>query len=195
MNLKIPSRFETERLILRPYKTGDGRQFFNMIKNDNREHLREILGYITDSEDMNKIEQWIQTLALDWVKHDRFVLSYWQKGTNNFLGHIWIEPINWKVPTFEIGWFIEKNHQGKGYATEATKKALELLFKYLQADEVIVRVREHGPYNIKSKDVAERCGFIKLGFFHNEIKLEDGTLISETHYKMSKKDYIREEIG
>lgn len=188
MTLKIPNQFETKRLILRSYRKGDGKEFFDMVQNGNREHLKDILGYITETQDINKIESWIQDLASDWDKNKRFVLSYWQKETITFLGHIWIEPIDWKEFAFEIGWFIDKNYQGKGYATEAAKKALEITFKYLRAQKVMVSVREQGPYSEKSKKIAERCGFIKIGISHDSIKLEDGTLICETQYKMLKKD-------
>ncbi|MFW9897276.1 MAG: GNAT family N-acetyltransferase [Candidatus Thorarchaeota archaeon] len=193
MPIKIPSQFETKRLILRPYRVGDGQAFFDMVENGNRVHLKDILGNITESNDINKIENWIKELASDWNRHNRFVLSYWQKTTQNFLGHIWIEPIDWNLPAFEIGWFIDKNQQGKGYVTEATKKAIDFIFKDLQADNIIVRVRETKPYNIKSKNVAERCGFKKEGFYQDNIKLEDRTLISETHYKMLKEDYVNNE--
>ncbi len=163
-----------------------------MVENDNRQYLREILEYITDTEDVNKIESWIRELASDWDKNIRFVLCYWQKTTLKFLGHIWIEPIDWKIPSFEIGWFIDKNYQGKGYVTEASKKALEFVFKYLHVDKVIARIREIGLYNIKSKNIAERYGFIKEGFYRDNIKLEDGTLLIETHYIMLKNNHRNE---
>lgn len=106
--LEIPSQLETDRLILRSYRAGDGQFFFDMVENGNREHLKEILGYITETKDVNKIEIWIQGLAADWHAHNRFVLSFWEKHTCKFFGHIWMEPIDWKIPLFEMGWFVKK---------------------------------------------------------------------------------------
>lgn len=188
-SLKIPTQLNTKHLILRPYRNGDGNSFFEMVENGNREYLREILGYITDSNDVQKIESWIRELASDWDNRNRFVLSYWEKISNKFLGHIWIEPINWKMPLFEIGWFIEKNKQGQGYVTEAIKKALEFIFNNLKAHKVIARIREYGLYYTKSKNVAKRCGFIKEGHLRDSVKLEDGSFVSELYYGMLKEDY------
>jgi RimJ/RimL family protein N-acetyltransferase len=185
----IPIQLNTKRLILRPYRKGDGNSFFEMVENGNREYLREILGYITDTKDVQKIESWLQELASDWDNRNRFVLSYWEKITNKILGHIWIEPINWKIPLYEIGWFIEKNQQSQGYVTEAIKKALEFIFKYLEAHKVVAKIREYGPYYIKSKNVAERCGFIKEGHLRDSVKLEDGSFVSELYYGILKEDY------
>ncbi|MFX0212044.1 MAG: hypothetical protein ACFFDT_39075 [Candidatus Hodarchaeota archaeon] len=43
-SLKIPSQFETERLILRPYKEQDSSDFLRMLNHGNREYLKELLG-------------------------------------------------------------------------------------------------------------------------------------------------------
>jgi len=46
---------------------------------------------------------------------------------------IWIEPVDWDVPCFEIGWFIDKGLEGRGYAYEAALAGLGFIFDELEA--------------------------------------------------------------
>ncbi|MHA1946381.1 MAG: GNAT family N-acetyltransferase [Candidatus Hodarchaeales archaeon] len=59
---------------------------------------------------------------------------------------MWIEPKNWDLFIFEIGWFVVINKQRKGFPTEATHCALKFLFQHLNAQKVIVTVRDHDEF-------------------------------------------------
>lgn len=192
--LEIPDVIETKRFILRPYQEGDGQMFFDMLEHDNRDHLQELLGLVASSDEIEFVEKWICDLGKDWKDHDRFVMGIWSKSTQDFLGHLWIEPMNWDSGHFEIGWFVDKNHQGKGIITEATIRALIFIFNNLNAHKVTVRVRENGPYAMKSKNIAERCGFIYEGLLRETIKLENGDYTSETYYGLLKSEFVSLEI-
>ncbi len=188
MLLELPSKLETERLIMRPYQAGDGLSFLKMLKR-NKEYLGELLGPITESNDIDEIEIYIRKLAADWIVRNRFILSFWDKTSLKYLGHIWIEPLDWRIPNFELGWFIDKEYQGKGYTTEAAKGALAFIFKNLNANKITVKVREHGQYYKKSKRIAERCGFVKEGKLRNSVRTHfDNLLVNETYYGLLKEE-------
>ncbi|MHA2233690.1 MAG: GNAT family N-acetyltransferase, partial [Candidatus Hodarchaeales archaeon] len=82
------------------------------------------------------------------------------KQSGEYVGQIWIEPKKWEVPSFGLGWFQEKTHQGQGFAAEAAKAGIHFLFNHLQAHKIIVLTRDD---NVKSSKLAERCGFTKEG--------------------------------
>ena len=139
--------------------------------------------------EIDEVEHYVRKLAADWIIHNRFVLSFWEKTSSRYLGHIWIEPLDWRIPNFEIGWFIDKEYQGKGLTTEAAKAALSFIFKNLKAEKVTVRVREFGPHSEKSKQIAERCGFVKEGRLRNSVRTHlDNILVSETYYGLLKEE-------
>ncbi|MFX1508122.1 MAG: GNAT family N-acetyltransferase [Promethearchaeota archaeon] len=186
MLLDLPSELKTERLILRPYQVGDGLPFFDML-NRNREYLGELLGPITESNELDDIEIYIRKLSADWIIRNRFVLSFWEKDSSTYLGHIWIEPLDWRIPNFELGWFITEEYQGKGLTTEAANAAVAFIFKNLKAEKVTVRVREYGPHYEKSKRVAEKCGFIEEGKLRNSVRTNfEDKLVNETYYGLLK---------
>lgn len=188
-SLKIPSQLETERLILRPYKEQDSSDFLCMLNNGNREYLKELLGDISQITDEIEIKHVLRELSDSWFAHEIFVLSFWEKKSMLYLGHIWIQPINWDLPHFEVGWFVEKNHQGLGFVTEAAIESIKFIFKYLNAHNIRVRVREHPPYHLKSKRIAEKCGFKKEGFLRDTVKLEDGTIFGETYFGLLREEF------
>ncbi|MHA2249640.1 MAG: GNAT family N-acetyltransferase, partial [Candidatus Kariarchaeaceae archaeon] len=188
-NLSLPLSIESERLFLRPYQHGDGQSFFKMLEDGNREYLDELLGGISKAVDSNETEKWVADLAHDWEIKERFVLGIWDKFNETYYGHIWIEPINWELPHFEIGWFVDKNHQGKGIITEATRRSIKFIFDDLQGQNIRVRVRDHGLYAQRSINIAERCNFRKEGLLRDTVKLDDGSIISEHYFSLLKTEF------
>lgn len=185
MLVDIPSHLETERLILRPYQPGDGKQYFSQLKN-NAEHLREHVDEVTTIENEEQAEIRIRELAADWVTRNRFVMGIWEKASNALVGQIWIEPKKWDVPLFEIGWFVQRDREGRGIVTEATKRCLTFLFEDLHAHKVEVRARET---NVKSMKVAERCGFVREGFLRDNARIGDKKWVGLLCYGMLKGEY------
>jgi RimJ/RimL family protein N-acetyltransferase len=64
-----------------------------------------------------------------------------------------LNPEGW--PGFELGWTLAREYWGRGYATEAARRALAYAFDDLKRDHVISLIR---PANAPSIRVAERLG-------------------------------------
>lgn len=182
----IQDFYETKRLIIRPYRSGDEIAFLEMLTNGNRQYLDELLGSIVQEEDIEKIKKYVQERNKDWKTEKRFVMSYWEKKNKIYLGHIWIEPQDRNLRIYEIGWFIRKKRQGEGLATEAVRKALEFVFSILKASKAVVTVREHGIYKEKSKKLAKRCGFKPEGIIRQSVQIFNsegpGPIVDVFHY-------------
>jgi RimJ/RimL family protein N-acetyltransferase len=76
-----------------------------------------------------------------------------------FIGRagLW-NPEGW--PGLEVGWLIDPEHQGRGYATEAAVAAIDFAFDRLGRDEVIsITV----PHNTASRRVMEKAGLTDTG--------------------------------
>ena len=190
MLLDVPSRLETERLILKPYKPGDGQWLYAMYR-ENSVHLSESIegiksGFGLDLTNPDEAETFVRQLVSDWAAHRRFIYSVWEKDTENYVGDIWIECIDWDIPMHEIGYLLVKDHVGKGFATEGTKAALGMVFNCLKANKASLTC---GKDNIPSYRVAERCGFIREGCLRAEIRRKDGTLIDKFYYGMLKTEF------
>lgn len=67
-----------------------------------------------------------------------------------------------------IGYSLSKNHNGKGYATEAVKLVLEYAFTNLKLHRIEAGVM---PHNIGSIRVLEKAGFKKEGISKSNVKI------------------------
>ena len=141
--LEIPSRFETDRLVLRTYEKGDGEHLFALLeRGNNRELLKEHLDEAKEVLTLEDAEVNVRKHAAEWISRERFVMGIWNKKSEAFMGEIWIEPKNWDVPSFELGYYIDPEREGKGIATEAAKRSVKFLFDDLKAHKVIIITRD-----------------------------------------------------
>ncbi|MHA2428466.1 MAG: GNAT family N-acetyltransferase [Candidatus Hermodarchaeia archaeon] len=182
----LPEKLESQRLLIRRYSEGDGKALFALLeRNNNREFLFPNVEEVATIKTVEDAEIKTQRHKLEWETRKRFVLGIWEKTTNIYIGEIWIEPNQWKVPSFEIGWFLDKGYLGKGLATEAARRSIEFIFQDLRAHKVIVIARDT---NLQSIKLAERLGFKKEGHFR-EARIEHGTRYGLVYYGMLKTEF------
>jgi aminoglycoside 6'-N-acetyltransferase len=120
----------------------------------------------------------IRSFVSSWSTLSAFFMGVFLKDTQQFVAQIYVGVVSWDLPEFEIGYFVDMEHEGKGYVTEATKGALRFVFEHLGA----YRVRlECDDTNERSYRVAERCGMVQEGHIRenkiNPDKSISGTLI------------------
>jgi RimJ/RimL family protein N-acetyltransferase len=184
--LDIPTQLEAERLIIRRYAEGDGQGLYLLLeRNDNRnklaEHVDEATEVRTAVEAEIKIRQWVA----DWVARTRFVMCLCFKSSQEQVGQIWIEPRNWDVPSFELGWFLDSGFWGKGLAAEAARCAMKFIFEFLHAHKIIVITRDN---NERSYRLAQRLGFTKEGHLR-ECSVKNGLRWGLFYYGMLRNEY------
>ncbi len=184
--LDVPTRLDTERLIVRKYTEGDGRELHLLLeRNRNREFLRENVEEVSSIKTEEEAEIRVRKHSAEWFARDRFVMGIWLKSENKYVGEIWIEPKKWEVPSFEIGWFLDQGYQGRGVAEEAARRSLEFLFGNFNAHKVIAITRDT---NSKSIKLAERLGFCKEGHLR-ECGIEDGKRYGLIYYGMLRTEF------
>jgi RimJ/RimL family protein N-acetyltransferase len=140
---------ETDRLKLRMWREQDFEPYAEMCADP------EIMRYL-GGKTLNRLEAW---------RHMAFLIGHWdllgyghwaveEKASGAFAGRVgFLNPADW--PGFEIGWTLGRNFWGKGYATEAARRALEFGFDDLNRRHVISLIH---PDNKASIRVAERLG-------------------------------------
>ncbi|MFX1318133.1 MAG: GNAT family N-acetyltransferase [Promethearchaeota archaeon] len=184
---KLPEDLETDRLLIRKYKAGDGAAVLALLeRNHNRQFLLPNVEEVAKIKDIAAAEANVRQHADEWEAQIRFVMGIWRKKDSLYIGEIWIEPNQWKVPSFELGWFLDSGVLGKGFATEAANRSLTFIFSNLQAHKVIVISRDT---NLRSIKLAERLGFKREGHFR-EARIENGTRYGLVYFGLLKSEYI-----
>lgn len=156
---------ETERLIIRPPRKGDAIPINNAIQRS----LTELTRWMpwaadpslkTSEEFIEKgIEQW------DRSKQQDFPMIIELKANNQIISASGFnENSQPDVPMFEIGYWVDSQHSGKGYVTEAVKAMTKYAFNNLKAVRVQICAQAE---NSKSIAVAKRCGYIQEAILKN----------------------------
>lgn len=182
MDDNLPKFLEAERIYLKAYDIEDAKEFY-LVLVENREYLKPYINEASTINSINDAKKRIMELINDWNTRTRFVLGIWLKSSKSYIGQIWIEPNNWDVPSFELGWFLALSQQRQGLAIEAGKIAIQFIFNHLKAHKIIVITRDD---NFKSYTLAERLGFVKEGHLRDHSVKKDGTRVGLDYYGMLK---------
>jgi RimJ/RimL family protein N-acetyltransferase len=142
-------QIESDRLILRQWRLDDFESYLELCQDP------EVMRFL-GGKTFDRLECW---------RHMAFMVGHWQllgygpwaveeKATGRFVGRVgFLNPEGW--PAFELGWTLSHKFWGRGYATEAARRALGYGFDELDKDHVISLI---DPKNTKSIKVAERLG-------------------------------------
>lgn len=163
---------ETERLILREWHEKDADEYFELYKNPEVEDAGAKI-----CENINESLESVRSL-INCQESWAIVL----KENNRIIGSIFLSDINRHDRYKEMEYVISENYQKKGYATEAVKRVLKYAFTEL--DLLVVAVC-HYPYNIKSKRVIEKCGFM----YEGTLRKYSRNLTDSIRYSMTKEEW------
>lgn len=189
--LDVPEQLETERLILRPYRAGDGSAYLDVCLRNKRHLLPYESGNpALDVENLDDAETLVRQFAVDWMARNAFFLGAWRKPSGEFAAQIYIGVVSWELPEFEIGYFVDCRYEGQGYVVEATRAAIDFCFNHLGAYRLRLGCNQT---NLRSQKVAERCGFIREGFIrqtHPTILNPDQTFSGDYLYGLLRSEYL-----
>ena len=187
LNSTVPAVFESERLILRSYRAGDGPVYYAAGLR-NRDHLNRfesdnVVMQLKDEEDAETV---VRELAELWNDGKSFFIGCFEKTSQDFVAQVYVGVVNQELPGFQIGFFVDKEYEGQGYVTEAVMATLKFVFHHLHAHKVSAECDEA---NVRSIRVLERCGFTREGLLRENKCRVDGTISGTLHYGILQKEY------
>ena len=155
--------FTSERLIYRPYKTGD---IDTLVKLCNEKTYRRWFWFLPKLNEKRAKEQIENNIAM-WsrgidIAKDQFFFAIETKETGELIGSVHVSKYHGrqKLKDFEVGFDIGEAYQNKGYATEATLEIMKWAFQKMSeigATPKIVGKAQHK--NFASQKVLEKAGF------------------------------------
>jgi len=187
MLFEFPIQFESERLSLRSYRPGDGKWYYAMSLK-NRGHLSryEAENVAANIASEEAAEVLVRELAAEWAAHNCFFIGAFDKRSGEFVAQIYVGPVDWLLPEFQIGYFADVDHEGLGFVTEGVMATLTILFDKLNAHRVRLECDET---NTRSIRVAERCHMIREGHLRENKRISDGRYTGSYIYGLLKSEY------
>lgn len=161
---------ETERLILREIELSDAQGMFEL---DSDYDVHKYLGEPVVNSIEESIEK-IKNIQNQYLVNGVGRLAVIEKSSNTFLGWagLKLEAPRPHHPEqyYDIGYRLIKKFWGKGFATEASKAALDYGFKQLKISDIYADVDAN---NTASKKVLEKMGLKYIKSFDDEGFLVD----------------------
>ena len=162
--IDFPEEFETERLLIRMPHPRDGKAVHEAIE-ASRNELKPWLPFAQKEQSAEDVEVNIRNAYIAFMKREDLRLLIYLKETGEFIASSGLHRIDWSIPKFEIGYWIDSRHSGKGYMTEAVKGITNFAFEELKARRIEIKCDEN---NIKSRAVPERLGYNLEGILIND---------------------------
>jgi RimJ/RimL family protein N-acetyltransferase len=182
----IPESFETERLVIRMARPGDGTAL-NQAVLESEDRLKPWFPWAQEMPSVEDSEVLMRGWHAKYISREDLQLLLFLKEENILIGCSGLRPHNWDVPKFEIGYWIRTGYEGRGYVTEAVNGITQFGFDTLGAERLMIRCYRQ---NERSAAVAKRCGFLYEGTFRSfERRAIDNALVDMVFFGMTRADY------
>jgi RimJ/RimL family protein N-acetyltransferase len=169
---KFPELWETERLMIRPPRAGDGAEVNAAI----RETYVELHQWMEWADHLPEVAE---TEANRCRAHEQFLagedfsVQAYLKTTGELAVCAGFHAMDWKVPKFQIGYWCRARYVGQGYVGETVRALTQIGFEIMKVNRIEIRCDER---NERSRRVAERAGYRLEGRFTNDMIAPDGEL-------------------
>jgi RimJ/RimL family protein N-acetyltransferase len=182
---EVPDELVGERVLLRPYRPGDGAQLWEAVEESRDHHLPWIPwggGHKLPADS----EESARKMQVRWLLREDLPLGIWERATGRYLGAINLNRINWNVPSLELGYWLRKSAEGHGYMTEAGTLVCSLAFETLGVNRVEILVASG---NHRSVAVPRRLGFIHEATLRQSGRIITGELVDMMVFSMLQEEY------
>jgi RimJ/RimL family protein N-acetyltransferase len=179
--IDLPASIETERLLMRPPRTGDG-TMLHLAVIESLTELRRFLAslpWVAAEQTVESAEVYCRNAQANFLARKDLPFLLFEKTTGQIVGAAGLHRTVWATPKTEIGYWGRVSRAGNGFISEAVAALTAYAFANLHAVrvEIITDAENHA-----SRRVAERCQFVLEGTLRNERRAPDGSLRSTCLY-------------
>ncbi len=178
--LDFPDQFESERLIIRAPRAGDGAPI-NAAIHESLAELRPWMPWADPAPTVEDTEIVMRRGAAHWLLRENMPMVLWRKSDGLFVGGSGLHQLDWSVPRMEIGYWVRTSLAGQGYITEAVRAITQFAVEQLGARRIEIRCDAD---NVRSAAVAERAGYHLEARFGQHMRSPQGDLRDTLVYVM-----------
>lgn len=181
----FPDSFETERLLVRAPRPGDGPTVYE-VAIASYDNLHPWIPWAKTRPTPESMEQYARRGAARFLLREDMPLLLFRKSDGLLVGGTGLHRMDWSVPRFEIGYWVHSSLEGQGYITEAVKGLTHFTFETLRAERIEIRCDSN---NERSTAVARRCGYVLEGQLRRDGRTPDGRLRDTLLFSMIREEW------
>lgn len=155
MESTLPEQIESERLIIRVARPGDG-AMFNAAVVESLERLSPWLGWVTPVPTVEQSEASCRKAYARFLLNEDLMVFFFQKSDGALVGGSGLHGANWELRCFEVGYWGHAKFAGRGLITEGVAALSGYALNRLGASRVFLTTDDR---NLASWKLAERAGF------------------------------------
>lgn len=175
--LDIPEELRTERLVLRATRAGQG-AVVNKAVAESFGELKSWMPWSQRAQSLEDSEAHCREAQAKWHSREMLDFCFFAKSDGVLIGKGGLHTIDWKLPKFEVGYWIRSSCARRGMGTEATLALVELA-RTLGARRVEITSDAR---NAASRRVAEKSGFVLEGILRQSRRDTSGELADTCMY-------------
>jgi RimJ/RimL family protein N-acetyltransferase len=182
--IDLPDQVSGQRIIARRYRDVDAAALHAMIE-VSRAHLQRWLPGFERARMLNDVRASIRRGQAQWLLRESFSMGLFLR-EGELLGDLRLRPTDWRIPAFDIAYWLRPDAQGHGFVAEAVRLLTSLAFERLQAQRVAISC---DPRNARSANVAQRLGYVLEGRLRNSAIGPDGQPCDLLLFALTAEDY------
>lgn len=155
MESSLPEQIESERLVIRVARPGDG-VMFNAAVVESVERLSPWLGWVTPVPSVEQSEASCRKAYARFLVNEDLMVFFFQKSDGALVGGSGLHDANWDLRHFEVGYWGHAKFAGMGLITEGVAALSDYALDRLGASRVFLTTDDR---NVASWKLAERAGF------------------------------------
>ena len=173
----------SEDLVMRNYEIDDAQILFAAI-NNNHEHLRLWLQWVDATQTIKDSEKFILDSLYQLEMQEGIAMGIFFKGF--IIGGIGMFNWNHHLRQAYIGYWLEKDYEGKGLMHQCAQHFINYIFKELDLNKIEIRFV---PENLRSANLANRL-HAKVEGVLRESYLQNGVFKDIVVAGILKKDWL-----
>jgi ribosomal-protein-serine acetyltransferase len=176
-----------ENIRLRSFQAGDAAELFAAVEK-NYGHLRPFLHWVDPGYSLESARQFIAHAEKEAAGNESRSFGIFFRG--KLVGSIGFVNFNWPNRRAEIGYWIDKDFEGRGIIVRSCRALIEYAFDELDMNRIEIRCATE---NARSRAVSERLGFTLEGVLR-EAEWRHTRFFDMAVYGLLKEDWIKNKV-
>lgn len=155
MESSLPEQIESDRLVIRVARPGDG-VMFNAAVVESLDRLAPWLGWVTPVPSVEQSEESCRKAYARFLLNEDLMVFFLLKSDGALVGGSGLHGADWDLRCFEVGYWGHARYAGQGLMTEGVAALSGYALDVLGASRVFLTTDAR---NVASWKLAERAGF------------------------------------